>query len=115
MATFDEEFEVLDALVKEWYDEIKEVTAEADGIFSVKAVMYDRTQPVWERMEWPHGFEHEIVKKANRVKMLLTQLTKGFDAVNWDEVQEELEDIMNYARMLAALNRMMKKRHCHEK
>ena len=97
---FEEEQEVLNALLAEWYEEIKSFTQDADGIFSEKGKMYDRTSPVWERIQFPHGFVQELRKKTNRVDQLL----EGYDnGVKWDEVLEELGDIFNYARMLGAL------------
>ena len=111
---FPEEKVMMTDLVDEWYQAIKEVTEEADGIFSEKGRLYDINDPVWARAEWPVGFIHEITKKANRVK----QLMAGITVINSDdtmykviETQEELIDIMNYARMFAAINKMLLKRH----
>jgi hypothetical protein len=71
--------------------------------------MYDRLSPVWERIQFPHGFIQEIRKKADR----LTQLLADFDfnapwpcGVNWGfegGVLEELVDIFNYARMMGGI------------
>lgn len=99
---FEEEQEVLDALLAEWYEEIKSFTQGADGIFSEKGKMYDRTSPVWERIRFPHGFVQELRKKTDRVDQLLERYDYD-NGVKWDEVSEELGDIFNYARMLGAL------------
>ena len=111
MALFPEEKNVLHMLLQEWYAGIEAATMEADGIFSEKGKMYDRKNPAWDRMTWPTGFQHEISKKSNRV----AQMFDGFNPadptkVNWDEVNEELGDILNYSRMLISLNEMMRAR-----
>ena len=98
---FEEEQEVLDALLAEWYEEIKSFTQVADGIFSEKGKMYDRTSPVWERIRFPHGFVQELRKKTDRVDQLLECYEAG--EVRWEEVSEELGDIFNYSRMFGAL------------
>ena len=99
---FVEEQRVLDTLLAEWYEEIKSFTQDADGIFSAKGKMYDRTSPVWERIRFPHGFVQELRKKTDRVDQLLEHYANGGE-VKWDEVSEELGDIFNYSRMLGAL------------
>jgi len=98
---FEEEQGVLDALLAEWYEEIKSFTQSADGIFSAKGKMYDRTSPVWERIRFPHGFVQELRKKTDRVDQLLEGYETG--EVTWDDVLEELGDILNYSRMFGAL------------
>ena len=98
---FEEEQKVLDALLAEWYEEIKSFTQDADGIFSEKGKMYDRTSPVWERIRFPHGFVQELRKKTDRVDQLLECYEAG--EVRWEEVSEELGDIFNYSRMFGAL------------
>ena len=111
---FPEEKVMMTNLVYEWYQAMKDVTLEADGIFSEKGMLYDVNDRVWARAEWPVGFIHEITKKANRVK----QMMAGITVIDSDdtmykviETQEELIDILNYARMFAALNAMLLKRH----
>lgn len=99
---FVEEQEVLDTLLAEWYEKIKSFTQDADGIFSEKGKMYDRTSPVWERIRFPHGFVQELRKKTDRVDQLLEHYANGGE-VKWEEVLEELGDIFNYSRMLGAL------------
>lgn len=99
---FEEEQDVLDALLAEWYEEIKSFTQGADGIFSEKGKMYDRTSPVWERIRFPHGFVQELRKKTDRVDQLLEGYEEGKE-VRWEEVSEELGDIFNYSRMFGSL------------
>jgi NTP pyrophosphatase (non-canonical NTP hydrolase) len=113
MALFKDETQLLAKLLQEWYAEIKTVTLRADGIFSAKGKMYDLEKPAWDRMKWPFGFVHEITKKAGRVEQLFTQYTsrEDLDRLNWDDIEEELLDILNYCRMLAAVNRMQLRRH----
>lgn len=109
---FEEEKRLHERILSEWYEAIELFTDRMDGIFSNKAKLYDKASPVWERVQWPGGFVHEITKKGNRVE----QLFNGFDAndamdsVNWSEINEELADIANYCRMLAAINAMMRRR-----
>jgi len=98
---FEEEQGVLDTLLAEWYEEIKSFTQDADGIFSAKGKMYDRTSPVWERIRFPHGFVQELRKKTDRVDQLLEHYETG--EVMWEDVLEELADIFNYSRMFGAL------------
>jgi NTP pyrophosphatase (non-canonical NTP hydrolase) len=112
MPLFPEEAKLIEDLNDEWYDDIKAVTEIADSIFSSKGEAYDREKPFWTRAEWPWGDVHEISKKANRVE----QLTSSFDpnnpmsSVDWEDVEEELVDILNYCRMFAAITRMLKRR-----
>ena len=108
MKLFNEEQVVLAKLLDEWYAELNIVTDEANGIFSAKAQQYDKDSPVWERIKWPHGFVQELRKKTDRVSQLL-ETDKPFADVA-EDVNEELIDIMNYARMFAALNNMVVKR-----
>ena len=98
---FGEEQEVLNALLAEWYEEIHSFTQDADGIFSEKGKMYDRTSPVWERVRFPYGFVQELRKKTDRVDQLLEPYETG--KVTWEDVLEELGDILNYSRMFGAL------------
>ena len=104
---FLEEQVVLDELLNEWYEAMKDVQERAAGVFSEKGKMYDRESPVWERIRFPHGFTQEIRKKADRVNQLLaTYDPEDFDSVNWsfdDGVLEEIVDISNFALMFAGL------------
>jgi len=104
---FNEERVVLAALLEEWYDEMKAVTDEANGVFREKAKQYDKDSPVWERIHWPNGFVQELRKKTDRVSQLLAHDPGPL----WDDIAEELIDIMNYSRMFEALNRMLVKRN----
>ena len=109
MALFQSEHELLQELLNKWYAAIKDVTTDADRIFNTKGQMYDRRKPVWERVAWPYGFIHEITKKSQRVEQLATGYKPDMiQSVNWDEVEEELLDIMNYCRMFAAITRMLR-------
>jgi NTP pyrophosphatase (non-canonical NTP hydrolase) len=114
MKLFPAERKVLEGLIDEWYEAVQKITAEADKIFSDKGKQYDVASPVWERMRFPYGFTHEITKKANRVEQLFEPLGNGTDItetdLHWEDIQEELQDIMNYARMLAGLNAMLLER-----
>lgn len=108
---FPEEYELLGELLDEWYEGMRVFTEECNGIFSDKAEQYDRESPVWRRISWPDGFVQEMRKKVDRLKQLLsTYDKKDFDSVRWDALQEELADIVNYARMFGALNLMWKRR-----
>lgn len=107
MKLFNEEQVVLDALLVEWRDTMDAITKRADGIFSDKALQYDRTNPVWERIAWPEGFVQELRKKIDRLKQLLE--ANGSEP-KWSEIEEELCDILNYSRMFAAINRMVYER-----
>jgi len=98
---FKEQQEVLDTLLTEWYEAIKAFTQKQDGIFSAKGRMYDRSSPMWEHVRFPHGFVGEIRKKLNRVDQLLDSWEDN--TVSWEDVLEELGDILNYDRMLGAL------------
>lgn len=109
---FPEERKALSGLLEEWYGAIKDFTEECNGIFTAKAKQYDQQSPVWHRLNWPHSFTGEIQKKNDRIRQMLV----GFDSdnpvgsVDWDEVNEELSDIVNYARMMAGINVMIKER-----
>ena len=105
MLLFDEERKVLKKLLDEWYKDVKAITEDANVIFSAKGKMYDRESPVWKRMKWPWGFMQEISKKANRVEQMLSA-----DGPDWDEIEEELIDILNYCRMFAGVTRMVRRR-----
>lgn len=107
MPLFPKERRLLEELLDEWYRGVEEATEVADGIFSEKGQMYDRENPAWDRMKWPEGFVHEITKKGNRVEQLFSFNEEDID---WDEVNEELTDILNYCRMLISLNNMMRRR-----
>jgi hypothetical protein len=109
MALFPEEKQLMENLIDEWYEAIKKVTEEADSIFGEKGRMYDVNDPVWTRAEWPVGFIHELTKKSNRVKQLMSGVSEvnGFNMKHIIEANEELGDILNYARMMHALNDML--------
>lgn len=109
---FPEEQQALKGLLNEWYDALKAFTERANGIFTAKAAHYDRISPVWHRIEWPRGFVQELRKKTDR----LAQLLAGFreddvdGSVDWDAVDDELLDILNYARMAGGINEMVRRR-----
>lgn len=108
MKIFAEEQKVLDSLLKEWYDEVDGFTEEANGIFSEKGKMYDRSSPVWDRIAFPNGFVQELRKKVDRIGQLLDAYDHGdFWSIKWGEVLEEDSDVMNYARMFGGLIRML--------
>lgn len=98
---FLEEDMVLQSLLAQWYKGIVRFTEIMDGIFSEKGKLYDRKSPVWHRIHFPHGFVQELRKKTDRIDQLLTDYEAG--SVKWEEVQEELIDVANYARMFGAL------------
>lgn len=106
---FPEERTALAALLKEWYAAIEEFTNRCNGIFTEKAKQYDQQSPVWHRLEWPFSFIGEIRKKNDRIAQMLTNydLADPVGSVDWAEVDEELSDIVNYARMMAAINFMV--------
>lgn len=122
MKMFPEEQEQLDKLLREWYQTIKDFTEWADDIFSERGKQYDRTEPAWEALNFPHGFAHEIRKKIGRVQQCLvtyqgrplqgtpTLVPPSDRGVDWDTVVEELRDIANYSRMFGALVIMLQKR-----
>ena len=107
---FSEERAVVDALINEWYAAMHEVAEIGNKIFSEKAKHYDRISPVWHRIEWPGGFVQELRKKIDRVDQLL-QPNGGID---WNEVNEELTDIMMYSNMFHALNLMVERHNAAE-
>lgn len=108
---FREEQEVLAELLDEWYRLIGDFTEEANVLFTEKAQQYDQVSPVWHRIAWPEGFVQELRKKTDR----LTQLLANYDpsaphTYKQSDIDEELRDILNYARMMAAIGRMMAQR-----
>lgn len=109
---FPEEQSALAILLKEWYDAIETFTLICNKVFSEKAKQYDQLSPVWHRLEWPHSFVGEIRKKNDRVSQLMANFDPKEPAtsVDWAEVNEELSDIVNYARMMAGLNDMVRER-----
>ena len=109
---FPEERKVLSLLLDEWYEAIKEFTTGCNGIFTAKAKQYDQQSPVWHRLSWPHSFPGEIQKKNDRIRQMLTSYdsTNPTGSVDWNEINEELADIVNYARMMAGLNMMIGRR-----
>ena len=109
---FPEEKKALATLLEEWYAGVKTFTEKCNAIFTEKAKQYDQESPVWHRIEWPHGFVGELRKKTDRVSQLLANFDPKDPAgsVKWDEVNEELADIHNYARMMGSLNNMVKDR-----
>lgn len=112
MKLFEEEKRLHENILNEWYEAIEAFTDRMNVIFDDKAKLYDRASPVWERIDWPGGFVHEINKKANRIRQLFNSYRPDdpMDSVKWSEVNEELADIANYCRMLAAINAMMRRR-----
>lgn len=109
---FPEEQSTLAALLKEWYDAIEAFTLSCNKVFTAKAKQYDQLSPVWHRLEWPHSFVGEVRKKNDRISQLLAKFDpkEPVTSVDWEEVNEELSDIVNYARMMAAINVMIKDR-----
>lgn len=109
---FPEEQQVLGKLLEEWYAGIKTFTNECNGIFTEKAKQYDQTSPVWHRIEWPHSFVGELRKKTDRISQLMANFDpqNPANSVSWDDIDEELADIVNYARMMAAINSMVEGR-----
>lgn len=105
---FMEERMVTQSLLARWYKGITRFTEIMDGIFSEKGKLYDRKSPVWHRIHFPHGFVQELRKKTDRIDQLLTDWDGFPGDVNWVEVQEELIDVANYARMFGALIDMVK-------
>jgi hypothetical protein len=109
---FTEEQKALAALLKEWYAGIEEFTEVANGVFSDKAKQYDRISPVWHRIEWPGGFVQELRKKTDRLTQLLANYNHSLvDSYKQDAIEEELVDIINYSRMMAAIGRMFVERN----
>ncbi|NIN63881.1 MAG: hypothetical protein GTO63_04030 [Anaerolineae bacterium] len=100
---------VLEKLLDDWYAAQTQFTEQADGVFSEKGKQYDRLSPVWERIQFPHGFIQEIRKKVDRLLQLLADYdpTQPWPCgVNWGYeggVLEELIDIFNYSRMMAGI------------
>jgi len=116
MKLFIEEQKVLDLLLAEWYEEVKGFQEDANGVFSEKGKMYDRSSPVWERINFPHGFVQELKKKIDR----LSQLLDGYDpndffSVQWSEVEEETGDVHIYSAMFGGLIRMLLAREAEKK
>ena len=103
---FHEEQAVLDTLLQEWYEAMRQFTEAADGVFSDKGKVYDRESPVWERVRFPHGYVQELRKKSDRLRQQLATYDGTMGSVDWSlegGVMEELIDIMNYARMMGAI------------
>jgi hypothetical protein len=112
VALFREERDIIEGLLREWYDAVNEVTHAANGVVSERARQYDVVKPVWHRLAYPWGFLHEITKKTGRVEQLYRAAENGNFA--WDTVYEELLDIVNYARFLAAIVIMLRRREERE-
>lgn len=108
MKLFHEEQEVLDALLKEWYEGVERFHLNASKVFQGKGKMYDRESPVWERIFFPHGFVQELRKKTDRLRQLLS--TNDGEEVQWEDVLEELRDIHNYTSMFGAIIHMLESR-----
>ncbi len=108
MKLFEEEQEVLDTLLEEWYSKVEEFHAEASRVFQGKGKMYDRESPVWERIMFPDGFVQELRKKVDRLRQLLA--VNGGEDVRWEEVLEELGDVHNYTAMFGAIIYMLEAR-----
>jgi hypothetical protein len=102
---FPEEQALLNQLVDEWYQEIKNFTELADGIFSERGAHLDKHSPPWMRHDYPHGYPHEMGKKVARIKQFMQE-----EEVPWNKVLDELKDICNYSRMMAAVVVMLDKR-----
>ena len=104
---FPEEQELLGKLLEEWYTEMSRFTKECDSIFSERGRHLDRHSPPWMRHDYPHGYTHEVGKKVARIKQFLEE---GNGGVPWYKVLDELKDIVNYSRMMAAVVRMLQRR-----
>ena len=107
---FAEERKVVDALITEWYETMQEVAEIGNKVFSAKAQHYDRISPVWHRIAWPEGFVQELRKKIDRVDQLL----QPNGEIAWNEIDEELTDIMMYSNMFHALNLMVERHNASE-
>lgn len=103
---FPEEQKLLDDLLVEWYEEIESFTKQCNGIFSERGKHLDRTSAPWQRHDYPEGYAHEIGKKIGRIKQFL----QHDGDVPWEKVLDELQDILNYARMMGAIIVMLRKR-----
>jgi hypothetical protein len=101
MKLFNEEQQVLDSLLSEWYVEVERFHINASTVFKDKGKMYDRESPVWERIAFPEGFVQELRKKIDRLRQLFA--VNGLESIRWDEVLEELKDIHNYSAMCGAI------------
>jgi len=110
MRVFPEEYEVISKLVEEWYQDIAAFTKACNTIFSEKGERYDKTSPSWHRHTWPYGYADELRKKVDRITQLLVDYDPESSDANWDAINEELGDVLNYARMFAALNMMWQRR-----
>ena len=110
MEVFPEEYITVSRLVEEWYQDIADFTKTCNTIFSEKGERYDKTSPSWHRHTWPYGYADELRKKVDRITQLLIDYDPESHSANWDAINEELGDILNYARMFAALNAMWERR-----
>lgn len=108
---FTEEQRALADLLREWYADIEAFTEEANTLFGKKAEQYDQVSPVWHRIAWPGGFVQELRKKTDRLTQLLANYREDEPhTYRQADIDEELRDILNYARMMAAIGRMVMRR-----
>lgn len=96
------------ALTKELQQEFNKkyegVLVRAIEICRERAPLYDTTEPVWRRVEWPGGFLHEVRKKHGRI----ANIFEAEDAeAGWSSAREEAIDMINYLAFLVAFGDML--------
>lgn len=80
------------------------VLTRAIEICRERAHLYDTTEPVWRRVDWPEGFLHEVRKKHGRI----ANIFEAEDAeAMWPSIREEAIDMINYLAFLVAFGDML--------
>ena len=91
-------------LQQEFNKKYEKVLVRAIEICRERAPLYDITEPVWRRVEWPEGFLHEVRKKHGRI----VNIFEAEDAdTNWPHIREEAIDMINYLAFLVAFGDML--------
>lgn len=104
MKLLPQEIELTKKLQREFNKRYEGVLIRAVEICRERAPLYDTTEPVWRRVEWPEGFLHEVRKKHGRIANI-------FEAENaeakWPHIREEATDMINYLAFLIAFGDML--------
>jgi hypothetical protein len=104
MKLLPEETRLMAELQREFNERYEAVLTRAIEICRERAPLYDTTEPVWRRVDWPEGFLHEDRKKLGRIANIFEA---GDLEEKWPDIREEAIDKINYMAFLVAFGDML--------